>query len=488
MTITDVYTLLSSNKIDKLKEILQLSYDVALIEKAVKQYDPEKHNVMDPLVRKDKPIKDSEGNITEYKNVHRIPVPNQRNIVLLRSMFIGDPNMQATPENELQINCLNIIGKIWDDNKMGFRFMETKKRTMSELRCAWLWYNVENMDYWKDQPIKSKLQPKVKVLSHQLGDALYPVFDNNNDLVAFARGYNSIEYDANFDKIEVENMDIYTSERIYFKKKVNSEWLDNYLNGDIVANVDGVSFKPNLVKKIPITYFEQAQPEWHDIQRAADRIDEVYSTHADTNDYFGNPILFGTGSALTLPQKGDAGKYVEGDAGADLKFVTWNNAPESIKMEIENLQKIINNLSYTPDISFKEMQGIGAMSGFAIQLMFLGATLKAKECEMSIFGEGVQRAYNYLKALISVLDGKYLQTLSFKITPDFASALPTDILEELDKIVKAKGAGIMSAETSIEQNPLVEDKEVEKIRLSDEADAKAEAEAAKSTFKIGALS
>jgi SPP1 family phage portal protein len=476
MTVQQLYDLIHAGNIEKLKAVLEIGFDIDIIKKAVKQYDPKQHDVIiDKIQRPDKPIKDDNGNITEYKNVHRIAVPFQKQITLLRSAFVGIPNMKSKPEKPEQEDLLQVMGKIWHDNKMDYRFAETTKRTMSELRCAWLFYNVEDAEYWAGDPIKkTSVRPRIKLLSHLLGDTLLPVYDGNDDMIAFARCYQTRDFDDQQEIVTIEHLDIYTAERFYFKKQVKGVWVDNYILGDTLKAVainetESVTFKPNLVGKIPVIYFAQDEPEWQDVQHAADRIDELISNHADTNDYFGNPILVGIGDTITLPQKGDAGKYVEiqGEKG-DLKFVTWDNAPESIKMELTNLFNVVYDLSNTANVSFENMKGIGAMSGFAIQLMFLASTLKAKDKQMSTFGEGVQRAYNYMKKLFSIIDSKFIATLSFQITPDFASVLPSNQSELIDMLVTAKTGGIVSGETATNLTGLTENGKEEWDKIQEE--------------------
>lgn len=474
MIIEQLYTLLQSSQMDKVKEIFQIEYDIAVIQKAINQYKTEKHDVFDTVIRKKKEIKNDAGLITDFKEVHRIALPLQKQIVLLRAAFIGTPEMASNPENDLQKDFLHLMDKIWKDNKMDFRFMETKKRTMSELRCAWLWYNLEDKEYWAQQPINSNLKPRVRVLSYELGDELLPMYDVNDNLIAFARAYKTIDLDEQFNKIKVDHLDIYTKDRFYFKKKKKEIWLDNYSLTDrslITETIENItsSYKPNLIGKIPIIFFSQSLPEWHDVQKAVERLEELTSNHADTNDNLGNPILFGKGESLNLPEKGEAGRYVEGGQDSDLKFVTWDNMPNSIKMEIENLHAIVLDLTNTP--KYKDFENLGQLSGFAIMLRFFMPTLNAKDSEMSVFGEGVQRCYNYLKTLISILDAKYLQTLSFQISPKFASVLPNNNKETVETLIEMVSGGIMSEETAVELNPYVTDKEIEKERLKAAAQA-----------------
>jgi SPP1 family phage portal protein len=227
---------------------------------------------------------------------------------------------------------------------------------------------------------------------------------------------------------------------------------------------------PNPFKKIPVVYYHQPYTEWHDVERLIERLEIKMSNHADTNDYFDSPIIVAKGTIESFAKKGEAGKIIQAMEGADINYLTWDQAPESTRMEIQNLEKYIYSLTHTPDVSFEQMKGLSQFSGIALKMLFLDAHLKAADKE-EIFGIGVQRRYNLLKTIIVSLDPSMKAGTSLEVKPCFEYFLPTNQSEMVDMLVKATAGGFMSNETAIEENPLVEDSDQEKKRIKTEEDA-----------------
>jgi SPP1 family phage portal protein len=136
-------------------------------------------------------------------------------------------------------------------------------------------------------------------------------------------------------------------------------------------------------------------------------------------------------------------------------------------MEIEGLLKYIYTFTHTPDISFEQMKGLGVFSGIALKMLFLDAHMKAADKE-ELFGECLQRRFNYLKSALAVIDPALSKAAGMKIKPKFKYFLPENVTEELDNILKASKGGILSNETAITLNPLVGDKEAEMAIITDE--------------------
>jgi SPP1 family phage portal protein len=206
------------------------------------------------------------------------------------------------------------------------------------------------------------------------------------------------------------------------------------------------------------------------VQAAIDRIEMVLSRHADTNDYSGAPILFTKGQILSLPEKEQDGKAIQAEENADAKFLSWDHAPESIKLEIEQLFKVIYACTFTPDISFDALKGVGQTSGFAMECMFMGAHLKAAK-KAGIFGEGVQRRINYLKAALSTIDLTLKKGISLKIKPQFEFFLPKDMEGLVNTLTTAVSGGIMSKDTGVRQLGIAEDVQAELAQIEQEANS-----------------
>jgi SPP1 family phage portal protein len=437
---------------------------------SIKQYNPKLHDVKDPAKRKDKTINDESGRAEEVVSVARLPLPIQKKIVLVAAAFLGTPTIESTPAVPIEEDLLTVITKTWNANKLDYKFKSIAKKTMSERHCAELWYTQDvDQSYWDGFPIDTKFRLTMKILSMSLGDCLYPVFDEFGNMIAFGREYKVMGQDGK----PVQHFDVYTEDEFYFSKKENNSWIfAEVVTGEdgkaTTSYTPGVTSIPNFIGKIPVIYYSQPLTEWDDVQELIDRLEKKISNHADTNDYFDSPIVVASGTVTGFANKGESGKLLEAKEGADVKYLTWDQAPESTKMEIENLQKFIYAFTHTPDISFENMKGLGVFSGIALKMLFIDAHLKASDKE-EVFGEGLQRRINYLKGAIAVLDPKFKPALALEIKPKFKYFLPENIAEQVDVLVKAVEGKILSTETAVSLNPLVADHDAELDRLNTSA-------------------
>jgi SPP1 family phage portal protein len=241
--------------------------------------------------------------------------------------------------------------------------------------------------------------------------------------------------------------------------------------------------KPNVFGKIPIVYYDIDKPAWYYVQRYIDRLEKLYSGHADTNDYFGSPALKLKGPIENPPDKDTAGKIFQfkaeiGQDGkpayGDMEYLTWPLAPESIKMEIDNLKDVIYSLTSTPDLSFNNIKGVGNLSGLAIKLMFMDAEMNAMNYQ-EIFDEGLTRRFSLLKSMLSMLN--YASKAEFdnlEIDFQFGSILPKDEKELIEMLSTARmGKALISERTAAKNVPFVDDvdKELEEMDAESEKEA-----------------
>lgn len=491
MTNDTLIDLIDTGELDKLKSTLEVSKYAYFITDAYnwtnttptvpgtqspyvrikdfKEYNPKQHDIHNINERPDKLISDDQGNLTGKVKVSRLSIPEQKRIVLMAASFLGSPELASNPSPGLESDLFTVIQAIFDNNKLDYEFKDITKKTMSERECAELWYtqNAEP-DYWEGTPMEgAKFKLRMRTISPSLGDTLYPVYDNFGDMIAFGRYYETVETVANTisqtDKIC--HFDIYTNDRFYFMAKGEKEttWKFNYDPAgneyDEEGNIITASTQkgiPNLIGKIPVIYYSQPATEWHDVQEMIDRLEKKISNHADTNDYYDSPIVKAKGKVEGFSAKGEAGKVLQMDEGADASYLTYDSLPESMKMELDNLTKFINTYTHTPDISFESVSGLGHFSGIALKMFFMDAHLKAADKE-ALFGMGVKRRINYLKTAISVINNKFKPAMKLIISPKFTYFLPKDTDAEVATLVKAYTAGIISLESAVKLNPLVED-------------------------------
>lgn len=495
MNLPELQVFIDNKELDKLKSILEVtkygyfisdSFSYAGVPGAsslnvnnfhiqdFRQYNTKQHDVFDTAKRRDKPINDDEGMPVDSVKVNRLGIPEQKKIVLLAASFLGVPELQSTPLPGIETDLLTTIEKVWEDNKYNYKFSDIVKTTMSERECAELWYTQPaEADYWEGTPMSgNKFKLRMRLLSASRGDTLYPVYDEYGDMVAFGRYYETIEAVANTGAIgaTVYHLDIYTKDFFYYATKSTGEW--SYGVGE--DGMEVLTGVPNPLGKIPIIYYTQPATEWHDVQEMINRLEVKISNHADTNDYFDSPIIFAEGTITGFAEKGETGKLLQGTAGAKVSYLTWDQAPESTKMEIDHLINFIHTYTHTPNISFDNIKGLGTFTGIALKMFFMDAHLKAADNE-AIYGLGVQRSVNYQKATLAKLNAKFVPALKLTIKPKFTFFLPKNEAEEIDNIIKCVNGGIMSIETAVKLNPLVEDHITELALIKKE---KAEADAA----------
>lgn len=415
----------------------------------LKQYDPQQHKVKDPQIRKDKPVKTESG--TSLVEVARLPVPFQKLIVdRAASFLIGEGvGLIADPNTDQEKILLQMLKKTWYDNKLDYKTREIARLWMSETECAEYWWFEEDSELWQGMGLPTgagKAKMNTQVWAKSKGDLLCPVFDEFDKLKAFGRGY----------KVgKKEHFDLFTeTELIYYRKDDNWTEIDR---------------KENLLEKIPVIYYNRDIPEWHDAQDLIERFETLISNFADRNDYFGSPLIVVKGRVTGFAEKGEQGKMITAEQDAEIDYLTWDQAPESIKLEKDTLQELIFSVTQTPDISFQQMKGLGAnISGIALELMFLDAMLKALK-HQEIFGEMMQRRINLLKKGMTLISTSLEKVSGVMIEPEFTFYMPRNLQEQINMLVTATGGrAIMSRKTAVENNPFVVNSEAEFEDIKDD--------------------
>lgn len=424
---------------------------------AYQQYYPEYHKVNNKAERQDKMVfvptgeKDKYGNdIMGQKSVSvaRLTIPYQELIVERSVQFLtgGDLVLKCDPQNDTEKQLFETVSKVWKDNKLQFKNGKIATAMKSELEVAELWYSTVDPD-------SGKVSLKMKVLQPSLGFTLIPVFDPTDDLIAFGVQYETAD--------KVEHFDLYTDDMLV--KHVNQGNNNWQVDGEIVQLKYG---------KMPIIYYSQTRSEWNKVQPLIERQEEALSNFADTNDYNGAPILFSKGGVKSLPAKGTAGKVVEAEGdNADLRYVTWDQAPASIKLELETIEQKIYSMTQTPNISFDQMKGLGDISGVAFDRIMIDAHLKAKGEQNGTYGECIQRRINFLISACCSIDQNLKSAADLDITPQFNLFKIDDEADRINNAMAANGGkAIMSQETSITYAGLVDNAQEEFKKIQDETD------------------
>ena len=424
------------------------------VEEAKKALNPKLHDVNDPILRPDKRVKvdadndadsaqkvittDGEAVNFRTEKVARVAIALQK-LIIKRAVsfcFGNPPKYNATPQNDNEQAVLYALNRILVDVKSKSMNRKIARAIFGFKECAEYWYTVPvNKPHSKyGFPAQHKL--RCALFSPEYGDTLYPYFDETGDMVAFSRAFS--RKDDNGNAVD------------YFETFTDKEhWL--WINGTNGYEAVPGYPKPIAIGKIPVIYGHQPYFETEDVDKLIDRLEHLLSNFADTNDYHASPKIFTTGQINGWSKKGESGAVIEGEEGATMQYVSWQNAPESVKLEIETLLKLIYTISQTPDISFDAVKGLGAISGVALKLLFMDAHLKVQD-KAEIFDDYLQRRVNIILAYIGQINTT-LETdcENIIVEPELVPYMLIDELEELNYWLTANGnKPVISQEESVE--------------------------------------
>jgi len=395
----------------------------------------------------------------------KILIPIQKNIVRSAVAFSVGGGVDMTlinNDDEGLVEVFKEFRREVEDTKVNSFNIKLAKSLFIEGQVAELWYV-------SAVKVNGVLVKKLKsyLLSRANGDEIYPHFNEFGDMDAFTRVY----------QVKDENNKLISYYNIYTDEKTIT-----YSKG-----VDGgyqTIEETNIYGKIPVIYYDQQMPEWKDVQIMIDRLEIILSKLADMNDYFASPTVKYKGIVSSPPDKDEVGKsiQIEGEeidgkiVYGDVDYLVWRNSPETVKFEVELLLRFINSLTSTPDISFDNVKNLnGAISGIALQTMFLDAILKGLDKQQLVIGEGFTRRINLLKSMLQITDAaKYKRLPETEIALNFLSVLPQDLAGMIDILSVARGGDkTISEATALQHNPLVKDvnSEIENLdkEKSDEA-------------------
>jgi len=454
--------------------------DVGKIEK---QLNPLKHDVYDPVFRKDKKVRidpddpdyATNENIilvtsmgTEQvrfrtEKVARIALALQKLIVnrAVSFTFGNEVNLDSTPEGDIQAQVLKAVKRVMYDVKEKSHNRRVARNLYSSTEVAEIWYPIEKQN--KTYGFDSKFKLRCGIFSPLLGDKLYPYFDETGDMVAFSREF-TLTDEKNVAHVFFET---YTDELHYMWE----------------TGANGLAFKEGYpkklqVQKIPVIFGRQSAVEYADVQNLIDRLDFLLSQFADTNIYHSSPKIFTTGKILGFGKKGESGTIIEGEEGAKATYLSWANAPESVKLEIETLLRMIYTITQTPDISFDAVKGLGNISGIALKLLFMDAHLKVQD-HAEVLDEYLQRRYNLIKAYIGEFNTAWkAEAENLMIEPEIVPYMIVDEAAEIKIWQDANGGNpIMSQKASFQKAGLTSDADADYLQYLAE-------EGGRNTFSI----
>lgn len=440
--------LLAAKDITRVKEKMVSKEDDVL--RALKEYDISEHDVMR---RKDKIITDKKGKFVRMEKVWKIPIPYQKYINEIALVFLYGRPVKWIQNSDGTDNAFAKYQDLIKSTHFNAKIRECKRLAGRETQSALLFR------VYKEDDGTPNVQ--LRVLARSKGDEIYTRKDIYGNILAMAWGYYTKGVGDRLDY----HFDVYTRQMIYHCTKAAIGW-------EVVTEA-------NLIGKIPFILFEQ-RVEWDGVQHLIERKENIGSRTADTNDYFADPMAIMDADIIkNMPDKKEAAKLLITNSkdGVDhaAKYLTWDSAPESKKNEAEELNKLIFQMSFTPEITLDSMEKISQLSAKALRTVMLLAVIKANK-NRETHDELLDRTASLFLAIIgNVLDvSLHDECENCIIEHEFQEPLGDDITETLQNITTSVDAGIMSTDTAVSMNPLIKDpqKELEKIQKESEEKAR----------------
>ena len=324
----------------------------------------------------------------EFKDPNRISIPLEQDIVNIQTAFtVGtEPSVVCDTNDEGEKSLLAALKQVLRKNKIKYQNKKVVRSWLSEQEVAEYWYAVKDDGFWsilkrRIASIFGASVPEYRlrsaIWSPFRGDKLYPFFDDSGDMVAFSREY--------------EKEDLEGIKTTVFMT----------LTKDSIYTIDtGKDYSESIIKhgfpKLPVIYTYRKNAYCDTIQPLRIRIEKLLSGYADCIDYHFFPILklFGDVTSFSGNTRNRI-VQLTGD-GADAEYLTWQQAADPIKLELDTLFSRAYSMTNTPQISFENLRGTGsALSGSAFRYVFMGAHM-AVENHAEEIGLFMQRRINFI--------------------------------------------------------------------------------------------
>lgn len=411
--------------------------------------DIEKYPKIRVVVEKGKEVKsDTTGRMTrtddkvEYKDPNRIALPLEQDIVNIQTAFtVGtEPSIDCDTDDEGEKSLLSALKQVIRKNKLKYQNKKIVRSWLSEQEVAEYWYAVKDDGFWailkrKIASIFGKTIPEYRLKSTLWspfrGDTLYPFFDDTGDMVAFSREYKKTNLDG--------------TETTVFMTLTNDS-----IRTSIIGDNNQDEVVSHGFPKLPVIYTYRKNAYCDVIRPIRIRIEKLLSAFGDCIDYHFFPILklFGEVTGFS----GTTRNRVVNLTGekADAAYLTWQQAADPIKLELETLFSRAYSMTNTPQISFENLKGTGnALSGSAFRYVFMGAHM-AVENHAEEIGIFMQRRVNFLISALGTQNSRLAapaQTIDVEV--NIVPYMIDNIDDKVQTAVTAVDGGIWSRKEGI---------------------------------------
>lgn len=399
-----------------IKALSTRSFPESNLNEIFKEINIDRHDVMNPLMRPDKKIykpvgrpaiisatpmslvpkvqsNEQEMEYVRTELANRIPLAFQELICNKRVSFcLANPAVRTYSgiKDKAEADKFEFaLERILRDNKIATHDKEVARNIFTYTEVAEYWYPIDLKGKRSDRyGFNTDMRLKVALFSRENGYDFFPLKDENGQMFCFSMKYRIRE----FGKL-VTYFQVFTDEEIAKYKQVGGyKW----------AEIDR---SEHNLGKIPIVFGWQMYPEYRNASHCISRLEKILSNHAEVNDYHSAPklLLKNAEKIKGIGNKGESGIVLQATGDADAKYITWDNATASVKLEIDTLLTMIYTLTQTPNINFDNIKGMGAVSGVSIKLLFMDAHLAVKDKE-GVLSDFFQRRNSIIGSYIALME------------------------------------------------------------------------------------
>jgi len=297
--------------------------------------------------------------------------------------------------------------------------------------------------YLVDGDIKSKL----------IGaDEGFPVYDENNDLIAFIEAFmhDGVNYYILYDDSFVTRYDNNGGDVRLVERYTNLSGLPIvYHNDNELSDVEGKS-------------------ELDDWISLLDNMESILSKYADATEKFLDPIFINIGQQL----KGEGlptdmiGKGINLDDGANAKYLQAKLDKQSIETLYKTLQQSLLDISSTPAVSMNKTD-ISNLSEVSIKLLFQLANIKAGANEQ-FMQEGIENRYDKVRRLLTLQGTTFADDTYETLDMVFQYSTPSNDQEIIENIKTLRDIGGLSLESMLSHSPYTTDVQMEMEKINGE--------------------
>lgn len=417
----DIKTIFSEDRAvsEIITDLKNKSVSVPAWDELLKYYDATKHDVMDKAKRPDKVVKGKpvEEAARIYFSLEKLAVKRMSEFMFSIPVKRVYSNIDKDTEKQKIIKAIEAIYKHARINSVNIK---RSRALFASCEVCTLWYAVEKKNNLYGFDSKWKL--KCASYSPIDGYKLYPLFDEYGDMLAM-----SFEYKKKVLDKEITYFETYTDDKHYKWSVAGENGYTEEVNEDIKLG------------KIPIIYAYRNSPIYEDLSHIRNELEWVVSRNSDVIAYNSAPVLKVAGKLQGGEDKGNERRVYRVEADGDVSYVSWNQAIEAVKYQVDTLLKFFFMQLQLPDISFENMKSLGSIGYDARQTLLTDAHLKVGD-EQDVFIEYFEREANIIKEFLKKMNVKWASKIDeIDIEHEITPFIQNDEKADIEKRQLANG-------------------------------------------------